>query len=114
MYEKCGLDPLDTSYVECHGTGTQAGDTTETGALSRVFSPGRDESDPLVIGSVKTNVGHLEGASGVTGVIKAILILENEVILPNRNFRKANPRIPPKEWKLRVSRRLSYGPKEFG
>nr|A0A348HAX6.1 RecName: Full=Highly reducing polyketide synthase phiA; Short=HR-PKS phiA; AltName: Full=Phomoidride biosynthesis cluster protein A [fungal sp. ATCC 74256]BBG28498.1 putative polyketide synthase [fungal sp. ATCC 74256] len=102
VYDRSGLDPLDTSYVECHGTGTQAGDTTETGALSRVFSPGRDEDDPLTIGSVKTNVGHLEGASGVTGVIKTILMLENSIILPNRNFQKANPRIPLKDWKLRV------------
>jgi acyl transferase domain-containing protein len=102
VYQKAGLNPLDTSYVECHGTGTQAGDTTETGALARVFGPGRDESEPLIIGSVKTNVGHLEGASGVAGVIKTILMLENGIILPNRNFKKANPRIPLKEWKLRV------------
>lgn len=107
VYDKTGLDPLDTSYVECHGTGTQAGDTTETRALSRVFSPGRNEDDPLVIGSVKTNVGHTEGASGVTGIIKTILMLENSIILPNRNFQKANPRIPLKDWKLRVCCALS-------
>jgi acyl transferase domain-containing protein len=103
VYEKTGLDPLDTSFVECHGTGTQAGDTTETGAIQNVFCAGRQSKTPLAIGSVKTNIGHLEGASGLAGVMKAILMLENEIILPHRNFEKANPRIPLKEWALRVS-----------
>ena len=103
VYETAGLDPLETDYVECHGTGTQAGDPLETGAISRVFGRNRADYDPLRIGSVKTNVGHLEGASGVAGVIKTILMLENNVFLPNRNFKKANPRIPLEEWKLKVS-----------
>jgi acyl transferase domain-containing protein len=101
VYAKTALNPLDTSYVECHGTGTQAGDTTEAGAISRVFSPGRQT--PLAIGSVKTNIEHLEGASGLAGVIKTILMLENRIILPNRNFEVANSRIPLKEWNLHVS-----------
>jgi acyl transferase domain-containing protein len=54
------------------------------------------------IGSIKTNVGHLEGASGVAGVIKAVLMLENRLFLPNRNFDKINPRIPLDDWKLKV------------
>ncbi|KAH8804399.1 putative polyketide synthase [Xylogone sp. PMI_703] len=102
VYERVGLNPLDTSYVECHGTGTQAGDFTETSALARVFEPGRPHNEPLIIGSVKTNIGHLEGASGVAGVIKTILMLENGLILPNRNFQKGNPKILFDEWKLRV------------
>ncbi|KAF2464412.1 uncharacterized protein BDR25DRAFT_381212 [Lindgomyces ingoldianus] len=102
VYQKTGLDPLETSYVECHGTGTQAGDTTETAAISKIFNPGRKLKDSLVLGSVKTNIGHLEAASGLAGVIKSILMLENGVILPQRNFEKANPRIPLKEWNLRV------------
>ncbi|CAG7931685.1 unnamed protein product [Penicillium olsonii] len=102
VYQKTGLDPLDTSYVECHGTGTQAGDTTETGALRTVFCSGRQLKSPLIIGSVKTNIGHLEGASGLAGVIKSILMLENGIILPHRNFETANPRIPMREWALRV------------
>ncbi|CAG8364717.1 unnamed protein product [Penicillium salamii] len=102
VYQKTGLDPLETSYVECHGTGTQAGDTTETGALRRVFCSDRQLSSPLVIGSIKTNIGHLEGASGLAGIIKSILMLENEIILPHRNFETANPRIPLREWALRV------------
>lgn len=103
VYQKNGLDPLETSYVECHGTGTQAGDTTETGALQRVFCSDRQLNNPLVIGSIKTNIGHLEGASGLAGIIKSILMLENGIILPHRNFETANPRIPLREWALRVS-----------
>ena len=102
-YESAGLDPIETSYVEAHGTGTPAGDPLETGALSRVFSPNRLFDEPLRIGSIKTNVGHLEGASGIAGVIKTVLMLENDVILPNRNFQTANPRIPLYDWKLKVS-----------
>lgn len=108
VYEKTGLDPLETSYVECHGTGTQAGDCTETAAINSVFCSGRPLNKPLAIGSVKTNVGHLEAASGLTGVIKSILMLENEVVLPNRNFEKPNPQIPLEEWALHVGfRRIS-------
>ena len=103
VYNAAGLDPLDTEYVECHGTGTQAGDPQETGALARVFSPKRSLETPLRVGSIKTNIGHLEGASGIAGVIKAIMVLENKTFLPNRNFRKINPRIPLDEWRLKVS-----------
>jgi acyl transferase domain-containing protein len=59
----------------------------------------------VYIGSIKTNVGHLEGASGVAGVIKAVLMLENQTILPSRNFDTPNPRIPLEEWKLKVGMR---------
>jgi acyl transferase domain-containing protein len=110
VYDRTGLDPLETSYVECHGTGTQAGDCTETAAINAVFCPGRPLSKPLAIGSVKTNVGHLEAASGLTGVIKSILMLENEIILPNRNFETPNPQIPLEEWALHVSFKGGHGP----
>lgn len=103
VYDAAGLDPLETEYVECHGTGTQAGDPQETGALAQVFSAGRSPETPLRIGSIKTNVGHLEGASGIAGVIKGIMMLESRTFLPNRNFRNINPRIPLEEWKLKVS-----------
>lgn len=103
VYNSAGVDPLETSYVEAHGTGTAAGDPLETGALSRVFGPNRSSEEPLRIGSIKTNVGHLEGASGIAGVIKTVLMLENKTLLPNRNFVNPNPRIPFQEWKLKVS-----------
>ena len=102
VYDKAGLNPLDTSYVECHGTGTPAGDPLETAAISHVFGRGRSHHQPLHIGSVKTNIGHLEGASGVAGIIKSILMLENQTILPNRNFRNVNKNIPLYDWKLTV------------
>lgn len=103
VYISAGLDPCETEFVEAHGTGTQAGDPIETTALSRVFCADRPVSIPLRIGSIKTNVGHLEGTSGVAGVIKAVLMLENRLFLPNRNFKTLNPRILLDEWKMKVS-----------
>lgn len=105
VYDRSGLCPSQTDVVEAHGTGTQAGDPLETGAISRVFGPGHSPENPVYIGSIKTNVGHLEGASGVAGVIKAVLMLENQTILPSRNFDTPNPRIPLEEWKLKVGMR---------
>ena len=102
VYAQAGLDPMETTYVETHGTGTQAGDPVEASALYSTF--GKSRSDPLRIGSVKTNVGHLEGASGVTGLIKTILMLEREKILPNSDFRSPNKRIPLKDWNLEAFR----------
>ncbi|PWY81670.1 polyketide synthase [Aspergillus sclerotioniger CBS 115572] len=102
VYQMACLDPVDTDFVEAHGTGTQAGDPIETEALARVFGPGRTAERPLRIGSIKSNVGHLEGTSGVAGVIKAVLMLENRMFLPNRNFNTLNPRILLDEWKLKV------------
>ena len=102
VYRKVGIDPLETAYVECHGTGTPAGDPLETAAIANVFGKDRSYDKPLRIGSVKTNVGHLEGASGVAGVIKSVLMLENAMILPNRNFENGNKRIPFYDWKLTV------------
>lgn len=103
VYKSAGLDPLETTYVEAHGTGTPAGDPIEASALSKVFSPGRPQDRPLHVGSIKTNIGHLEGASGLAGVIKTVLMLENKTILPNTNFEIPNPRIPLDDWRLNVS-----------
>jgi acyl transferase domain-containing protein len=102
VYARAGLDPSETDFVEAHGTGTQAGDPIETDAIGRVFGPGRSSDYPLRIGSIKTNVGHLEGASGIAGVIKGVLMLENRMFLPNRNFEIVNSRIPLDGWKLKV------------
>lgn len=106
VYERAGLDPLQTSYVEAHGTGTQAGDPIEMSAISETMCSKLSADKPLAIGSVKTNIGHLEAASGIAALIKAVLMLENRVIFPNRNFETPNPRIPLKQWKLKVSNRL--------
>lgn len=102
VYERAGLDPLETIFVEGHGTGTQVGDPIEVSALAAVFGKGRGSDRKLWLGSVKTNVGHLEGASGVAGVMKAVLMVEKGEIVPNLNFVKANPKIKMEEWKIRV------------
>lgn len=102
VYSRAGLDPEETEVIEAHGTGTQAGDPIETGAVAKVFGGGRSSDNPVRIGSIKTNVGHLEGASGIAGVIKAVLMLENRVLLPSRNFYTPNPRIHFDDWNLKV------------
>lgn len=104
VYEQIGLNPLDTTYVETHGTGTQAGDPVEASALFEAFGKGR--TDRLQIGSVKTNVGHLEGASGITGLIKIVMMLEKEQILPNAGFEAPNKRIPLAKWNLQVCKTI--------
>lgn len=86
-----------TAFVECHGTGTAAGDPIEAKAVANVFG---DEG--VFIGSVKPNLGHSEGASGITSLVKAILALEHRTIPPNIKFRNPNPKIPFEEKKLRV------------
>ena len=78
------------------------GDPIEASALHMVFGAGRTKQQPLFIGSVKSNIGHLEGASGVVSVIKTAMMLEKGFILPNCNFELGNPKIPFEEWHLKV------------
>ncbi|KAK8009898.1 hypothetical protein PG990_008863, partial [Apiospora arundinis] len=92
-YRVAGLDVADTDYVEAHGTGTPVGDPIEAAAVGQAFRDGRKLDRPLYMGSVKANIGHLEGASGMAGVIKAVLALEKAVIPPLALFEKANPAI---------------------
>ena len=99
-YKNAGLDTNDTQYFEAHGTGTQAGDPRETRAIGAVFAPNRPE--PLHVGSVKTNIGHLEGASGLAGIIKTTLALEEHKIPPNMLFNNPNPNIDFEGWKIKV------------
>jgi acyl transferase domain-containing protein/SAM-dependent methyltransferase len=80
-------------YIEAHGTGTALGDPIEVGALGAVLCPGRDAGQPLAIGSVKTNIGHLEAGAGIAGVIKVILALERREIPPHLHFHAGNPHI---------------------
>jgi myxalamid-type polyketide synthase MxaB len=86
-----GVDPSEIGYIEAHGTGTAVGDPIEAGALAAVFA---DRSTPLLVGSVKTNCGHLEWAAGVCGLIKVILSMDRGVIPPHLHFRQPNPLIP--------------------
>ncbi|GAB3742438.1 SDR family NAD(P)-dependent oxidoreductase [Nocardiopsis nanhaiensis] len=89
-HRRAGIDPAHVGYVELHGTGTPAGDPVEAAALGAVFSK---RSDELRIGSVKTNVGHLEGAAGIVGLLKVVLSLSHGLLPPTRNFDTPNPAI---------------------
>lgn len=99
-YRNANLDPADTTYVECHGTGTKAGDPRELNAISEIFCA--DRAEPLYVGSIKTNIGHLEGASGVAGVMKATMALQRNVIPPNMHFNTPNPEIDFQGKRLRI------------
>ncbi|KAL0256846.1 Type I Iterative PKS [Diplodia seriata] len=102
VYASANISPRDTGFVEAHGTGTKAGDPIEARALYNVFGQGRTARQPLYFGSVKTNVGHLENASGVVAVIKAAMMLERGFILPNINFEQPNDAIPLAQWNMKV------------
>ncbi|KAL8769662.1 MAG: hypothetical protein Q9209_004459 [Squamulea sp. 1 TL-2023] len=100
-YRKAGLSMEHTRYVEAHGTGTRIGDTVESDALGCSFRAYRSPEDPLYVGAVKTNIGHLEGASGIAGLIKSVLILESGLIPPNANFEQINHRIDADHLRIR-------------
>src|SRR6476620_3448749 len=92
--KRSGLAPRDVGYLEAHGTGTSLGDPIEAQAAGAVLGAGRDANDPLLIGSAKTNIGHLEAAAGIAGVIKVILSLENELLPQHLHFDNPSPHIP--------------------
>ncbi|RDW95260.1 hypothetical protein BP5796_01023 [Coleophoma crateriformis] len=109
-YNAAGLDPAETPYVEAHGTGTQAGDPLEAGAIASIFGKGRPAHKPIYIGSVKTNIGHLEAGSGLAGIVKATLVLEKGLIPPSVNFEEGNSKIPFSQWKLKMPQTLEQWP----
>ena len=84
-WRRRGVQPSEIDYIEAHGTGTALGDPIELGALSQVFGE-RDGSAPLVLGSVKTNVGHLESAAGIAGFIKTVLSVQHGYIPAHLHF----------------------------
>lgn len=91
------VDPSNIGYIEAHGTGTALGDPIEMSAIEKVFAGSSSKrKHPLQVSSIKTNLGHLESAAGIAGIIKTILIVQNGQIPPHRNFRKPNPHI---DWK---------------
>ncbi|CFR68408.1 polyketide synthase [Mycobacterium tuberculosis] len=104
------VDPLEIGYVEAHGTGTSLGDRIEEHALGMVFGRKRPGSGPLMIGSIKPNIGHLEGAAGIAGLIKAVLMVERGSLLPSGGFTEPNPAIPFTELGLRVVDELQEWP----
>ncbi|GLB22767.1 type I Iterative Polyketide synthase (PKS) [Aspergillus tubingensis] len=102
-YQKAGLDMGVTRYFEAHGTGTPIGDPIEARAIGTAFRSYRSEETPLYVGSVKSNIGHLEGASGIAGFIKAVLVLEKGVIPPNSsNLQNTNPQIDEDYLRLNI------------
>ncbi|WP_373140913.1 type I polyketide synthase [Mycobacterium marinum] len=106
-YSRADLDCTQVDYVELHGTGTAVGDPIEAAALGQVFA-GRDR--PLHVGSVKTNIGHLEGAAGIAGLVKAVLAVEKGQIPPSLNYRRANRRVNLEKLGLQVNSSLAPWP----
>ncbi|KAK1253222.1 hypothetical protein MKX07_001299 [Trichoderma sp. CBMAI-0711] len=107
-YSVAGLDPRETVYVEAHGTGTNAGDNCEVTAFSKAFCP--DRSGKLIIGSAKSNLGHTECVSGLTGIYKVLLMLEKGAIVPTPTFQNANPRLQLETRGLEVASKLQQWP----
>lgn len=102
IYHSAGLDPRNISYVEAHGTGTAAGDLAELQSIANVFC-GKDRLlNSLYVGSIKSNIGHLEGCSGLAGLIKTVLILEKGFIPPNVDFQTPKRGLKLKDWKIEV------------
>lgn len=92
VYLECGVNPVDVSYVEAHGTGTSVGDPQEINSVADLFCKGR--KGPLLIGSVKSNMGHSEPASGICAITKVLIAMESGMIPPNLHFKIPNPKIP--------------------
>ncbi|KAL9618085.1 MAG: hypothetical protein Q9160_007155 [Pyrenula sp. 1 TL-2023] len=111
-YRRAGLDMSLTQFVEAHGTGTAVGDPIEASAIGEAFGRWRAKNEPLYIGASKANIGHLEGASGVAGVVKTILVLETGVIPPIANLGTLNPAVDAKFLGLEFPRDCVAWPKE--
>jgi len=105
--ERAGVAPGEVGFIETHGTGTELGDPLEVRALGNVFGSARHARQPLWIGSVKTNVGHLEAAAGVTGLIKLALSLQHGAIPPHLHFREPSPHIAWDEMPIKVPMALT-------
>ena len=101
-YRQAMLD-ITADYVEAHGTGTKVGDPIEAGAIASAFAARMPPGSRLPIGSIKGNIGHTEGAAGLCGLIKAVLMLEHGIIPPQANYITSNPDVLLDDWNLRVS-----------
>jgi acyl transferase domain-containing protein len=106
-YAAAGLNPLETALVEAHGTGTLVGDPREADAIGATLGRGRPAGKPLYMASVKTNIGHTGGASGVASIIKVAMSMEHDEIAPSLNFDKVNPDIDLDRLHLEVSHHLA-------
>src|SRR5207245_1649232 len=113
-YRAAGVEPGRVQYVEAHGTGTSAGDPVELQALGHVLAEGRLPGRPCLVGSVKTNIGHTEGAAGVAGLIKAVLSLRHRTIPASLHFREPNPAVPWNDLPVSIAREASAWPADAG
>src|SRR5262245_22177132 len=102
---EAGVSPDELQYVEAHGTGTSLGDPIEVQALGHVLGK-RANEDPMLLGSVKTNFGHLEAAAGIAGLIKVVLALQNEEVPPHLHFKKKSAHIPWDQIPIAIPTRL--------
>ena len=111
-YNGAGLDMSETGYVEAHGTGTQAGDKEETTSLGKTIAAEKKalETGKPLIGSVKSNIGHLEACAGIAALIKTVLVLEHGVIPPTISAKVLNSKIPFTAWNLSVPTELTTFP----
>jgi acyl transferase domain-containing protein/acyl carrier protein len=112
--ESAGVRAADVAYVEAHGTGTSLGDPIEAHALGAVFAADRSAEDPLLVGSVKTNLGHLEAAAGIAGFIKVVLSLQHAEIPPHLHFSTPSPHIDWPSIHARVPTRVEAWPARAG
>ena len=112
--DQAGITPTDVEYLEAHGTGTTVGDPIEIDAVSEVYCRGRDADHPLLTGSVKTNLGHLESAAGVAGLIKAALVVKHGVIPKHLHFHDPNPGIDWDNLPIRVTTEMTDWPHTNG
>ncbi|MFJ3811647.1 acyltransferase domain-containing protein [Streptomyces sp. NPDC090073] len=113
-YANGPVRPAEVDYVEAHGTGTALGDPIEARALSASLGRGRAPDRPLLIGSVKTNVGHLEAAAGLTGLVKTVLALSEDRIPPSLHFTAPNPHVDFEQSRLRVAGAAQPWPRYSG
>jgi acyl transferase domain-containing protein len=109
-YRNAGISPADVQYVEAHGTGTRLGDAIEMKALGTVLAEGRRENDRCLVGSVKPNIGHLEAAAGIVGIIKAALALEHAIVPPQIHYIEPNPLINLGKLPLDIPRAVTPWP----
>ncbi|MCJ1379111.1 hypothetical protein MMC17_002211 [Xylographa soralifera] len=109
-YRAAGLDLASTRFFEAHGTGTPVGDPIEVSAIEAAFRGQTPKDKPLFIGAVKSNIGHLEGASGIAGLIKTVLVLEKGIIPPNIWYERPNPKILLDEWNIKFPLEITPWP----
>ena len=111
---QAGIEASEVDYLEAHGTGTSVGDPIEIDAVASVYGKGRKADRPLLVGSVKTNVGHLESAAGIAGLIKAVLVMERGVIPKHLHFQNPNPNVDWNQLPLKVTSSMMELPQRGG